>query len=72
MGLPDKGLDEDVVFGALDLREHVLVEPPVVGVELHPLVSGLQLDLRLLLPREPFLRRLPEEEPAPDRLDGLL
>src|SRR5215210_496282 len=54
--LPDERPDEDVVFGALDLLQHRLVEPDAVGVELQPAASGLELYLGLVLPGESLAR----------------
>src|SRR3712207_9175238 len=59
VALPDKGADEDLLLGALDLLEHRLVEPDAVGVELEPGLARLQLDLRPSRPREPLARSLP-------------
>src|SRR3712207_7379668 len=54
VALPDKGADEDLLLGALDLLEHRLVEPDAVRSEEHTseLQSRQYLVCRLLLEKK--------------------
>src|SRR3712207_4748062 len=59
VALPDKGADEDLLLGALDLLEHRLVEPHPIRVELERALPRLQLHLGPFRPGEPLARPLP-------------